>query len=112
MEILGCCGMDCGSCEALRATERNDIETLSKLAAAEEGRSGNSFILPSKMKCTGCTGPGAKSMACSDCRVRMCALDRGIPHCGFCEEFPCDLGDIIWEAVPEYKNNLERIRSR
>ncbi len=60
--MTGCCGMDCGSCEARRATERNDIETLSKLAAAEESRGGYSFILPSKIKCTGCTGPGAKSI--------------------------------------------------
>ncbi len=82
--------MDRSLCEARRATERNDIETLSKLAAAEESRGGYSFILPSKIKCTGCTGPGAKSITCSDCRSG-CALDRGIPHCGFCEEFPAIL---------------------
>ena len=112
MEILGCCGMDCGSCEARRATERNDMEALSNIAVAEESRGGGSFILPSRMRCTGCTEPGAKSVACGGCRVRMCALQNGIPHCGFCEEFPCDLGDAIWEALPEYKKNLERIRSR
>ena len=112
MEIVGCCGMDCGSCEVRRATERNDMETLSKMAVAEEIRGGRSFILPSKMRCTGCTEPGAKSVACAGCKVRMCALQNGIPHCGFCEEFPCDLGDAIWEALPEYKRNLERIRSR
>jgi hypothetical protein len=112
MEIFGCCGMDCGSCEARRATERNDMEALSNIAVAEESRGGGSFILPSRMRCTGCTEPGAKSVACGGCRVRMCALQNGIPHCGFCEEFPCDLGDAIWEALPEYKKNLERIRSR
>ncbi len=112
MEIFGCCGMDCGSCEARRATERDDMEALSNIAVAEESRGGGSFILPSRMRCTGCTEPGAKSVACGGCRVRMCALQNGIPHCGFCEEFPCDLGDAIWEALPEYKKNLERIRSR
>ena len=112
MEIFGCCGMDCGSCEARRATERNDMEALSNIAVAEESRGGGSFILPSRMRCTGCTEPGAKSVACGGCSVRMCALQNGIPHCGFCEEFPCDLGDAIWEAIPEYKKNLERIRSR
>ena len=55
MEIVGCCGMDCGSCEVRRATERNDMETLSKMAVAEEIRGGRSFILPSKMRCTGCS---------------------------------------------------------
>ena len=112
MEIFGCCGMDCGSCEARMATERDDMEALSNIAVAEESRGGVSFILPSRMRCTGCTEPGAKSVACTGCRVRICALQNGIPHCGFCEEFPCDLGDTIWEPLPEYKKNLERIRSR
>lgn len=111
-EIFGCCGMDCGSCEARKATERNDMEALSRIAAAEESRGGGSFVMPSRMRCTGCTEPGAKSLACGGCKVRMCAIQNGIPHCGFCEEFPCDLGDAIWEAIPEYKKNLERIRSR
>ncbi len=44
MEITGCCGMDCGSCEARRATERNDIMALSKIAAAEESRGEHSFL--------------------------------------------------------------------
>ena len=35
-----------------------------------------------------------------------------IPHCGFCPEFPCELGSAVWEAVPEYKHNLEVLRSR
>ncbi len=104
--------MDCSSCEARRATERNDIEALSKAAVAEERRGGEAFILPSRMRCTGCTEPGPKSVACAGCKVRMCALSKGIPHCGFCEEFPCDLGDVIWEALPEYKKNLEGLRSR
>ncbi len=112
MEITGCCGMDCGSCEARRATERNDIVALSKIAAAEESRGEHSFILPSKMKCTGCMEPGANSIICAECRIMICAKEKGIPHCGFCEEFPCDLGNTIWEAIPEYKNNIERIRSR
>ncbi|MDD4160426.1 MAG: DUF3795 domain-containing protein [Synergistaceae bacterium] len=112
MDITGCCGMDCSSCEARLATLRNDMEALSKIAAAEENRSGHSFILPSRMRCTGCMEPGAKSISCAECRIRICAEERSIPHCGFCEEFPCDLGDIIWEAIPEYKKNIERIRSR
>ena len=44
--------------------------------------------------------------------IRECALASRIPHCGFCPDFPCELGNPVWEAVPEYKHNLEVLRSR
>ena len=109
---IGCCGMDCDSCEARRATARNDAETLAKLAAHQERQGYGSFILPSRVKCTGCLAKGAKSVSCQECQIRLCAMESHIPHCGFCEEFPCALGSEEWEAAPEYKHNLEVLKSR
>ena len=92
MANTGCCGMDCDGCEARRATVRRDNEALAKIAAHLESAGQGSFILPSRLRCTGC--------------------ENQIPHCGFCPEFPCELGSAVWEAVPEYKHNLEVLRSR
>ena len=102
MSNTGCCGMDCDGCEARRATVRRDNEALAKIAAHLESAGQGSFILPSRLRCTGCLAPGVKSVNCAEC----------IPHCGFCPEFPCELGSAVWEAVPEYKHNLEVLRSR
>lgn len=112
MANLGCCGMDCDACESRKATLRGDSDALIKLAAACERGGGGSFILPSRMKCTGCLAAGPKSVTCNECRVRLCAMENRLPSCAFCDEFPCGLGDEIWDAAPEYKHNLEALKSR
>lgn len=109
MHNMGCCGADCDACKARKATSAGDLKELAQIAADNE-RGG--FILPSRLRCTGCLKPGAKSVICMECRIRMCAMERGVPHCGFCGEFPCLLGNPLWEAIPEYKHNIERIMSR
>lgn len=112
MANVGCCGMDCDGCEARRATERRDAEALAAIASGLESAGRASFILPSRLRCTGCLTPGVKSVNCAECAIRECALENGVPHCGFCPDFPCELGSAVWEAVPEYKHNLEVLRSR
>ena len=112
MANIGCCGVDCDACEARRATARRDNAALAKIAAAQESAGQGSFILPSRLRCTGCLEPGEKSVSCAECAIRECALASHIPHCGFCPDFPCELGSAGWEAVTEYKHNLEVLRSR
>lgn len=112
MASMGCCGMDCETCAARKATLNRDNKMLAKLAAAAEKAGKESFILPSRMRCTGCLEKGDKSISCNECRIRQCAMEQHIPHCGFCENFPCELGGVVWEAVPEYKHNLETLKSR
>ena len=60
---IGCCGMDCGACEARKATAANDTEALARIASSLESEDENPFILPSKVKCTGCLAPGVKSLS-------------------------------------------------
>jgi hypothetical protein len=39
-------------------------------------------------------------------------MENHVPSCAFCDEFPCELGGEVWEASPEYKHNLEALKSR
>lgn len=112
MSKIGCCGMDCDACEARRATLSHDSNALARIAVTAEISDGDSFVLPSKLKCTGCLEPGVKSIRCGKCLIRACALENHLPHCGYCENFPCELGTDVWEAIPEYKHNLEQLKSR
>ena len=112
MSVIGCCGMDCEACEARRATLAKDCAALAKLAVARENAGEAAFILPTRLKCTGCLEPGAKSLRAQQCEIRLCAQENHLPHCGFCENFPCELGGDGWEAIPEYKHNLEQLKSR
>ena len=78
MANTGCCGMDCDGCEARRATVRRDNEALAKIAAHLESAGQGSFILPSRLRCTGCLAPGVKSVNCAECAIRECALENQI----------------------------------
>ena len=112
MANVGCCGMDCDACEARLATKRRDNSALARIAAEQEGRGCSSFVLPSSVRCTGCLTAGDKSRSCAECAIRECATAQHIPNCGVCPDFPCELGAAVWEAIPEYKHNLEVLRSR
>ena len=111
MAETGCCGMNCEACGARRATLAHDNVMLAKIAAKEEN-GGRGFVLPFRLRCTGCTAPGIKSIHCAECAIRECALSNHMPHCGFCPDYPCELGAPFWEAVPEYKHNLDVLKSR
>jgi hypothetical protein len=41
-----------------------------------------------KDKC-GCEG--CLSDSSGDCEIKVCCENKGIPHCGMCSDFPCDL---------------------
>lgn len=112
MVNMGCCGNDCDNCDIRKATARKDNDALATFAASAERSGIDSFIMPSRMRCTGCLEAGPKSISCNACKIRQCAMDNHIPSCAFCEDFPCELGGLMWEIVPEYKHNIEKIKSR
>lgn len=81
--LLGVCGLYCGACYHYRASFPEGKHLLTE--AGRQGRELKGFT------CSGCRSdtlyihPG-----CAECKIRACAEDRGILHCGLCSEFPCD----------------------
>lgn len=55
------CGIDCGKCE---------------------GRE--------QVKCNGCIKMD-KPFWGGDCTVKSCCEEKGLPHCGVCPDFPCEM---------------------
>ena len=38
----------------------------------------------------GCDSPaGANEKMCAGCPMRRCGMDRGLPHCAACPDYPC-----------------------
>lgn len=107
MENRGCCGLDCGSCDAQIATANHDEVLRAKVAEQWSAAYGVEFR-PDQIHCTGCMQPGVKVGHCGVCEVRLCATGRGLPHCGLCEDYPCELGKFIWDSVPESAEFLAR----
>lgn len=81
--LLGVCGLYCGACYHYRASFTEGRYLLEE--AARQGRSLEGFA------CKGCrSGALYLHAGCSQCKIRACAEDKGLIHCGLCSEFPCD----------------------
>ena len=111
MENRGCCGLNCGLCEAQLATANHDEELRARVAEQWSAAYGFQFR-PDQIHCTGCMQPGVKVGHCSMCEVRRCATEKRLPHCGLCEDYPCELGSHIWNNVSESVEYLKGERGR
>lgn len=110
--LIACCGMDCSACEACIATIKDDDELRVKVAE-KWSRMFESSFKREDINCMGCTSPQGPHVAYSnECPIRKCAVGRGIPNCGHCEEFVCPKLNVHLEfAAPGARDTLERIRS-
>ncbi len=106
---IGACGLDCGNCEAFKATQANDLKKLTELAASWS--SADQKWKPEDMKCEGCTG-SRTFKGCQSCPVRTCAQEKGAKICSRCADYPCDKLEKRWAAlhgdVKAWKANLEK----
>ncbi len=82
---IAICGLDCAACEIYKATKNNDEELRKELAAKYTRLSGKP-IRPSQIECHGCRGTLETHWA-SDCRMLICAKERGYTYCHQCPDF-------------------------
>ena len=95
--FIAYCGLDCETCEARIATERDDDKLREKVAALWSEL--NSAQISAEMiNCSGCRIDGAKTVYCDSlCPIRRCAMDKDYETCADCPQMAtCDkLGAII-----------------
>ncbi len=83
-ELLGYCGLFCGSCDHYRALFDEDILLLNK--TIKKG------IKIKKETCKGCRGDiEFIHQGCDICKIKKCAENKNLIHCGVCINFPCKL---------------------
>ncbi|MBO4798653.1 MAG: DUF3795 domain-containing protein [Candidatus Methanomethylophilaceae archaeon] len=106
--LIGCCGLDCGKCEARAATVNND-DSLRRKVAEKWSELNGVPITPYMINCTGCRAEGVKTPFCgSMCQIRRCALSRGYGTCGECGDLDaCDIISMITGNNPEALENLK-----
>lgn len=108
-ELIAYCGLDCGKCDARKATvEDNDIlrEKVAKLWSELNGVE----ITPAMINCMGCRAEGVKTPYCDAlCPIRQCALAKGVSTCGECSEMElCEKVAMITGNNEEARTNLEK----
>ncbi len=82
--LVGICGLYCGSCPSYIADRENDIEEL-------ENRARELDITVEDARCRGCHSDRVM-VHCVECRngFRQCAREQGVTWCFECGDFPCD----------------------
>jgi hypothetical protein len=81
--LLAVCGLYCGACYHYLASLPEGKHLLEE--AARQGRGLEGFA------CKGCRSDELYvHSGCAHCKIRACAEERGILHCGLCDEFPCE----------------------
>jgi hypothetical protein len=81
--LVGICGLYCGTCPYYLAYRKNDTACLTKLAQEE-------CASIEELRCDGCLSENV-SCHCKACRhgFRTCASEKGVNWCFECSEFPC-----------------------
>ena len=105
--LIAYCGLDCGKCEARRAT-LDDDDALRGKVAKEWSELNGVEITPEMINCVGCRIEGAKTPFCDSlCPIRQCAMGRGVETCGSCADLDsCGKIRMITDNNDEALNNL------
>ena len=89
MEIFSRCGNRCDLCLVYRPNvEREDKRAE---VCATWDKLGLSKYPPAQTICDGCLNADEDGavLLTEGCKARECVIDRGLPHCGLCPDYPC-----------------------
>ncbi len=87
-KLIAYCGLDCGSkCPYYTATQADDREALEKAAETLCKKYNSPDITADFIVCDGCSAGGRLSGYCKVCKIRECAINRGIDSCALCLDY-------------------------
>lgn len=105
--MLAFCGIECSECGAFQATKDNDNVKRVEVAAMWS-KQFNADIKPSDINCDGCQSEnGVLFSHCLVCEIRNCAKTKKVENCGYCNEYPCNKLNMIFDFLPEAKIRLD-----
>lgn len=108
--LFAYCGLNCAECPAYIATQENN-DNKRKRVAEEWQKAFNPNIKPEDINCDGCTIQSNRLFAhCLECKVRLCAIAKGVKNCAHCSDYACDNLQEYFKMAPKMKENLDSIR--
>jgi len=110
MTMIGACGLDCAECEAYKATQANDLLMLEAVVEKWTKEYNAPGLTTDNIQCDGCMVEGKKNGHCHECKMRLCAIERGLPNCAACPEYACEELAAFFQMVPEARANLDALR--
>ncbi len=109
--LIAACGLDCSKCEAYLATQAGDVLALEAIAEKWRKEYNAPSIAADNILCDGCTEGGRTIGHCAECKVRLCALERGYKTCAECPDYACEELTNFFKILPPLaKENLDALR--
>lgn len=114
-ENVAYCGLICSTCPIYQATRIEDLQEKEKMrlniARLCREEYGLNYDLNDITDCDGCRTENKRLFAaCKDCKIRLCAREKGYQNCAFCPEYVCTFLREFYDKDPSAKINLDRIR--
>jgi hypothetical protein len=109
-EMIAHCGLICSTCPAYIATQNDDVQAKTELAAQWSKDFGHEMTVED-INCDGCTSSSTRLLGyCSMCEIRKCAVGKGVKNCAHCDDYGCEKLTSFHANVPPAKETLDNIR--
>jgi uncharacterized protein DUF3795 len=109
-EMIAYCGLVCSDCPTFLATRNDDDDARKKTARLYAEKFGLD-VKPEDINCDGCKSEGGKRIGyCRTCAVRACSSEKGLEHCLFCDDQPCETLREFHTFSPEAKACFEALK--
>ncbi|MEJ2495000.1 MAG: DUF3795 domain-containing protein [Ignavibacteriaceae bacterium] len=110
------CGLVCESCPIYLATRETNKSKKKKMIYDIIDMCATHYGVNYKYEdineCDGCKSTsGRLFFGCNDCRIRRCAIEKGVENCAYCEEYACNNLFEIFKTDPGAKTRLDLIRN-
>lgn len=105
---LTCCGFRCDLCQAYKKNIHEHDQTS---LLSDKWHEYFGFRIPAdQISCDGClsSDPETSELIDKACPVRPCVINKQIPNCAYCEEFPCDKLQSRFVIFEEKEKELNR----
>jgi hypothetical protein len=114
-EMIAFCGLVCHTCPIYLATREENKEQQTRMrthiAHVCNEKYGVSYEPKDISDCDGCRTEQGKLFAASHaCKIRTCALQKGVENCAHCPDYICDKLETFFVAEPDAKTRLDVVR--
>ncbi|MFW6248325.1 MAG: DUF3795 domain-containing protein [Bacteroidota bacterium] len=107
MKAIAYCGIDCSQCLIYQASTEDDLRKKREII---KSWSTKKFPLTMyNVECFGCKGDKTVNF-CGKCDIRICAKNKNLNSCAFCQEFPCHMIGKVFEKNPDALERLQILK--
>ena len=116
-EMIAYCGLICSTCPIHIATIETDEQKrlfIKRQVVEELKHKYNQELSPEEVNdCDGCITDSSRIyLSCKTCKIRNCAKQKEVTNCAFCNVYPCQKLNEVFNLEENARNRLDQIRQK